>query len=143
MKNLVYGKHLLYGRFRAISKFILEPNNLQYGSKRLRTEVVLHFRGLIKVAFYTSFAESLLLCEVSFLLPIPTLFGFLPILKGYRGQSVAGHNLTSFGTSQTQSRHFSRIAFNGVIIVCSPFRNTHGTRTSGGRGAQKKCAPIV
>ena len=126
MKNFVYGKPLLYGRFRAFSKFILEPNNRQYGSKILRTEVVLHFSKLIKISFYPSFAESLLFCEVSSLLPIPTLFGFLPILKGCRGQSVEGHNLTSFGTSQTQSRHFSRMAFNGVIIVCSPFRNTHG-----------------
>ena len=126
MKNFVYGNPLLFGRFRAFSKFILEPNNRQYGSKILRTEEVLHFSKLIKISFYTLLDESLSLCEVSFLLLIPTLFGFFPILKGCRGQSVEGHNLTSFGTSQTQSRHFNRIAFNGVIIECSPFRNTHG-----------------
>jgi len=40
--------------------------------------------------------------------------GLLPSRKGYKGQSVAGQNLTSFGCPSVQSRHLARIARSGV-----------------------------
>lgn len=46
-------------------------------------------------------------------------FGPLPNLYGYSEHLVIGHSLISLVISQQQSRHFSRIALSGVLILPS------------------------
>ena len=53
--------------------------------------------------------------------PLCPMLGFLPSRNWYSGHFSTVHSFTSCADPQQQSRHFARIAFNGLIFFSSMY----------------------